>query len=373
MATRSFLLVCDFNAHGGTQTQLLELLAAVDRSRFRPFLSTLNLEPELAGRLRALDVPVWNLALRGALRPGSLRALTRLAGRIRSERVSLVHGFLLQGNLTAAAASRLAGVPYLTSVRNLELWKRPHEVIASRWAHRGAAGVTFNSRHVRDLVAHRERIPIRRTRVIYNGLSPEDGSPAPRGKPPAPWPEGASPRLLCVASFFRKKGHPYLLRSFARVRERHPEAVLLLAGQGPERRAVEEQARGLGLQGRALFAGYRADARALIRSADLLLLASIEEGMPNVLLEAMAAGTPQVATRVGGVAEAMEDGVTGFTVPPRDPFLMAERIDRLLSDRALWDRMAAASRERFRLRFTAARMAREHEDLYEAVTGGPAS
>lgn len=373
MATRPFLLVCDFNAHGGTQTQLLELLAAVDRSRFRPILSTLNLDPALAGRLRVLDVPVWNLALRGALRPESFRALSRLAGRIRSERVSLVHGFLLQGNLTAAVASRLAGVPYLTSVRNLELWKRPHEVMASRWAHRGAAGVTFNSRHVRDLVAHREAIPLQRTRVIYNGLSPEEESPAPREDPPAPWPEGASAKLLCVASFFRKKGHPYLLRSFARVREAHPEAALLLAGEGPERAAAEEQVRGLGLQGRALFTGYREDARALIRSADLLLLSSIEEGMPNVLLEAMAAGRPQVATRVGGVPEAMEDGVTGFLVPPRDPFLMAERIDCLLGDRSLKDRMAAASRERFRRRFTAARMAREHEELYEAVLGGSAS
>jgi glycosyltransferase involved in cell wall biosynthesis len=168
-----------------------------------------------------------------------------------------------------------------------------------------------------------------------------------------------------VASFFRKKGHPYLLRSFARVREAHPEAALLLAGEGPERAAAEEQVRGLGLQGRALFAGYREDARALIRSADLLL--------PNVLLEAMAAGRPQVATRVGGVPEAMEDGVTGFLVPPRDPFLMAERIDCLLGDRSLKDRMAAASRERFRRRFTAARMAREHEELYEAVLGGSAS
>jgi L-malate glycosyltransferase len=366
MASRALLLICDFNAHGGTQTQVLELLAGIDSGRYRPLLCTLTLGESLSSRVGALGVPVKDLALHGALAPHTLAALSGLGKFIRENDVSVIHGFLLQGNLVAAAVGRRSGVPYLTSVRNLELWKRPHEVLASRWAHRGARMVTFNSKHVRDLVAVRESIPSGRTRIIRNGLT---------AAPPAStagWPSSRGPRLVCAASLFPKKGHACLLGAFARVRRDHPEAVLLLAGQGPERENLQALARTLEIHGSVVFAGYRPDARALVAAADLIVLASIEEGTPNVLLEAMAAGVPQVATNAGGTPEVVDEGVTGFLVPPRDPALMAERIHRLLSDPGLRSKMAAASRERFERLFAAERMVREHEALYDEVLGGAA-
>lgn len=370
MAAAALLVVCDFNAHGGTQTQVLELLAALDRGAWSPRLCTLNLDDGLARRVAALDVPVTNLALRGALSPRTLAALSDLSGLIRGSGVKLVHGLLLQGNLVAAAAARSAGVPYLTSVRNLELWKRPHQVIASRWAHGGAAAVVFNSRHVRDLVAWREGIPFSRTRVIHNGLdaSPRN-PPEPRERASTLWPGDTTTRLLCVASLFPKKGHRYLIEAFALVRKEHPGAALVLAGQGPERGSLEARIRALGLDKAVVIAGYREDARSLIENSDLLLLSSIEEGMPNVLLEAMAAGVPQVATSVGGSPEAVDEGVTGFLVPPRDPVLMARRILRVLGDEALRRSLSRASRERFQRLFGRDRMAREHEALYAEAIG----
>jgi len=374
MPESGLLLVCDFNAHGGTQTQVLELLAGLDRRRFRPVLATLHLDSALAARVEALGVEIRDLGLAGALRPGTFRAMGELAAFARARRVKLVHGFLLHGNVVAALAARRAGVPYLTSVRNLELWKGPLEEAASRWAHRHAAAVTFNSRHVRDLVARRERIPLAKTRVIPNGLRDEAlaGSPAGPGAATSPWPEGAGPKLVCAASLTPKKGHRYLLEAFALVAATYPRAALLLAGTGPERAFIEERVRALGLGSRVVLAGYRPEARALIASADLLLLASIEEGMPNVLLEAMAAGVAQVATRVGGAEEAVEEGVTGFLVPPRDPVLLAERALKILGDDALRRRMGEASRARFAERFSTSRMAGEHEALYASLMGEPA-
>ena len=363
MAAVPLLLVCDFNAHGGTQTQVLELARAIDRASYRPVLCTPNLDPALSDRMRDLDVPIRNLGLRGAFHPRTFQALSGLVRFVREQGVRVIHGFLLTGNLVAAFTGRRAGVEYLTSVRNLELWKRPHQILASRWAHSRAAAVTFNSRHVRDLVAPRESIPLERTRVIYNGAAP--ATPPDHGS----WPAGASPRLICAASLFPKKGHRHLLDAFVLLRARHPGAVLMLAGQGPERPALQERARDLGLEGSVIFAGYRPDARDLIAASDLIVLSSIEEGMPNVLIEAMAAGVPQVATSVGGTPETMEEGVTGFLVPPRDPVLMAERIDRVLLDGALRARMSAASQERFARLFSLGRMAREHESLYDAILG----
>ncbi len=364
MTPSPLLIVCDFNGHGGTQTQVLELLGALDRTRVKPMLATLSLEPALGRSLRSLEVPVLDLDLKGALRPATFRALGRLAGTIRREGVRIVHGFLFQGNLAAAVAARLAGVPYLTSVRNLELWKKPHEVLASRWAHSGAARVTFNSRHVRDRVAARERLALDRTRIIPNGLRPHDGL----GRAGLElWPEGSDPRLVCVASLSPKKGHRYLLESFAEVLLSFPRAGLLLVGEGAERRRIESRARELGIAPRIRLAGRREDARALIAAADLLVLPSLEEGMPNVILEAMAAGVPQVATAVGGTPEIVEAGATGFLVPARDPALMSEKIGKLLGSPPLRQAFGRKGRELFERRHGVEPMARAHQDLYAEV------
>ncbi|HZE88289.1 MAG TPA: glycosyltransferase [Verrucomicrobiae bacterium] len=365
----ALLLVCDFNARGGTQTQVLELLAALDRRAWSPTLCTLHLDDSLSKRIAQLDVPIVNLGLKGWFRGGTLRAIVSVASRIRAENVRVVHAFLHDGNLVGAIASRRAGVPYVTSVRNLDLRRGPLDTALSGWAHRGAAAVTFNSRQVRDLVVSRERLPLDRTRIIANGIGETSETIGPTTGAD-PWPAEASPRLLCLASLSAKKGHPYLLAAFSRLRRLHPGASLVIAGSGPERGSLEEHARALGLERAVIFAGHREDARGLLARADLLLLASIEEGMPNALLEAMAAGVPQVATSVGAVPETMEDGVTGYLVPPRDPVLLAARAARILADGELRRRMSAASRDRFVRRFGRDRMAREHEALYAAVAGG---
>ncbi len=364
MAPSPLLVVCDFNGHGGTQTQLLELLGGIDRTRFAPMLATLSLDPALARRLESIEVPVEDLRLQGALRPATLRALGSLSRRIRRAGVRLVHGFLFQGNLVAAVAARRAGVPYLTSVRNLEMWKRPHETLASRWAHGGAERVTFNSRHVRDRVAHRERIPLEKTRVIANGLAAH----APAASPgPSPWPEASEPRLICVASLTPKKGHRHLVEAFALVVGAFPRAGLLLVGEGAERGRIESRIRNLGIAERVRLAGGREDARDLLAAADLLVLPSLEEGTPNVVLEAMAAGVPQVATAVGGTLEILEDGSTGFLVPARDPVFMAERIRLLLARPAMREAFGRRGREVFERRHRVDAMVRAHEDLYAEV------
>jgi len=372
MAAASLLIVCDFNAHGGTQTQVLELLAGLNRDDWSPRLCTLNLADGLARRLRDMEVPVQNLALRGALRPRTFEALRALVDRIREDRVRLVHGFLQHGNVVAALAARSASVRYLTSVRNLELSKRPAGILLGRWAHASAFAVTFNSRHVRDLVSHRESIPRAKTRIIGNGVRPAPDDPVARERARSLWPVGASPRLLCPASLLPKKGHRYLLEALSLAVKEIPSIHLVMAGEGPERSALESRAREMGLAGSVRFAGYREDVRHLMSASDMVVLSSLEEGLPNVLLEAMAAGIPQVATSVGGTPEAVDEGVTGYLVPPRDPVLLAERIVRLARDGDRRAGMSKASKERVATRFAPERLAREHEALYAEALGAAA-
>jgi len=361
MATRSILYVCDFNGPGGTQTHLLHLLAGLDRRRFRPALATLNLDPRLAERLEALEVTVTNLGLRGAVRLSTWRAVRKLAAAARRERTALVHGFLFQGNLLAAAVSLLGRTRCVTSVRNVDAGKRWRDRRLSRMAHARAARVVFNSKLVRDFTLRREGISPEKAVVIFNGV--EDCSLAP---PPR---TGAGPRIVCVASLREKKGHRHLLDALSRLRPRYPDLRLLLAGEGPLREPLERMAGSMGLAGAVEFLGHRPDVASVLASADIFVMSSLEEGMPNALLEAMSAGLPPVVTRVGGNEEVVGEGEAGLLVPAADPAALASALDSLLGDEERRRRMGSAARRRFEQNFTIDRMIAAYQSLYDEVLG----
>jgi glycosyltransferase involved in cell wall biosynthesis len=363
----SILLVCDFNAHGGTQTHVLDLLARLDRARFRPSLAALTLNPDLAARLSRLDVEVIDLRLRGVARPATWWAVLRLMRHARRRRIALVHGFLFQGNALASLIARAGRVPCLTSVRNMDAWKKPWHRRVSAWAHRGARRVVFNSTRVRDHTMAREGIPSGRAVVIPNGVADPLSAPAlPPGGPDVPAHAGG-PVAVCVASLRPKKGHIDLLDAFARVAAQVPGAALWLAGEGPLRGELEREVSSRGLGAAVRFLGYRPDAIAVMRRADVFVLPSREEGMPNALLEAMGAGLPAVATDVGGTGEALADGKTGFLVAPGRPEEMAARLTALLADAPLRERFGRAARARFEARFTVQRMMDDYHRLYAQV------
>ena len=365
----SIIYICDFNAHGGTQTHLLHLFASLDRRRFTPALATLNLHPDLARRLSALDVEVTNLQFGGAWRPAALARIGALTSWVLQRRTRLLHGFLFQGNLLTAAVSTLSAVPCITSVRNVDLWKKPRHHLASSAAHKKARRVVFNSTTVRDRTIAREGIPLSKTSVIHNGVpDAAAGWRAPSNDDSLF--EAGHPTAVCVASLRPKKGHVHLIDAFALVAARLPDARLILLGEGPLENELRARVTHRGLDHAVYFGGYRPDAADLVGRSDLFVLSSLEEGMPNALLEAMSAGVPGVATDVGGVGEIITDGNEGYLVPPRQPALMADRLVRLLADPALRGRMGAAARLRYESSFTLDRMIRRYEALYDEVLSG---
>jgi glycosyltransferase involved in cell wall biosynthesis len=359
---REILYVCDFNSHGGTQTHLLHLFETLDRSRFGATLAALTLHPELARRLEKLDVAVVDLRLRKAAHPSTARAALALASRARRE-ADLIHGCLFQGNILSSLVSRLSGVPCITSVRNVDGWKKPRHRRLSAWAHRRAARVVFNSGAVRDLTVRRERIRPDRAIVIPNGVADP-----PRGLAmPDDLADPGRPTVVCVASLREKKGHAHLIEAFEGVRARIGRARLLLVGDGPLRERLEGMARSKGLAPSILFTGFREDIPSILAGSDLFVLSSIEEGMPNALLESMAARLPSVATRVGGIGEIVIDGEPGHLVPPAEPGPLAERIGDLLLDAGRRRRLGEAARRRFEALFTLGRMASAYQALYEEL------
>ena len=226
-------------------------------------------------------------------------------------------------------------------------------------------GVSDNvTRYLRETL----RVPPRKVRRIMNGV--QDPGPAPPERV-AEWRRayGFDAETVVIGSVGRlrdeHKRFSDLLRAFAQVDVAN--ARLLIVGDGDDRTMLEDLARTLGVADRVVFAGYQGDTRAFYELMDIFALASAHEAFGLVNVEAMFAGLPVVATRVGGIPEIVVDGETGWLVPPLAPDALADAIARLAADPDRRARMGAAGRERASLHFSAERYAREVYALYDEV------
>jgi glycosyltransferase involved in cell wall biosynthesis len=175
----------------------------------------------------------------------------------------------------------------------------------------------------------------------------------------------SSPIVGVVARLEAEKGHRTLIDAWPRVLAVHPEAWLLIVGEGSERNALEEQAEGLGISAGVVFAGRREDVPAVTAALDVSVLPSYREAQGLSVLEAMALSRPVVASRVGGIPEMIEDGVSGLLVPPNDPPALASAINRLLSDHPFADMMARRGHDVVHERFCIELMVNSVETIYD--------
>ena len=173
--------------------------------------------------------------------------------------------------------------------------------------------------------------------------------------------------IICVGRLSPEKGQAGLLRTFARLVVKRPQLRLRLVGDGPEREGLEALARELGVGALVTFVGplSEADALAEIARSDLLVLPSLMEGLPIVLMEAMALGVPVVASRVAGIPELVEDGIGGLLFAPSDWDELEARIERLVSDRALYDAVAEHGKEKVSGAFDVRKSAAKMVELFE--------
>jgi glycosyltransferase involved in cell wall biosynthesis len=176
--------------------------------------------------------------------------------------------------------------------------------------------------------------------------------------------------LIQVARMDYLKDHATAVRTFGRVLERQPQARLLLVGEGPERDKTQALVRERGLGNRVQFLGLRKDISRLLRAADVFLLTSVSEGIPVTVIEAMAAGLPVVATRVGGMAEVVEHHRTGLLAEARDDAGLAAAILQLTEDCAVGRRMGELGRARVEKMFTENHMHEQYLEIYQQVLRG---
>lgn len=331
---------------GGAETLLLSTARAADHTRFEYHAAyALPWKNHLVGRLESAGVSVHCLEGAHLTRAGWVLRLRSLLLRGRYDVLHL-HSPLVAGvaRLVVRTLPRSAR-PAVVSTEHNTWWSFSKP---TRWLnallYRHDAARFAVSTEIQETIFPHLRPGVE---VLVHGLVLGDVDAIGRQRTAARRELGIGDDdvvIGTVANLRTQKGYPVLLAAAAEVVAKAPQALFLAVGQGPLEDEVRERRDQLGLGQRFRLLGYREDVPHVLSACDVFVLASLNEGFPVALMEALAAGLPLVATAVGGIPDAVTDGVEGFLVPPSRPDLLAERLLRLVTDAELRAQLGEAAR-----------------------------
>jgi glycosyltransferase involved in cell wall biosynthesis len=308
----------------------------------------------------------------------ALSVVRRLEALIRERRIDVVHSHENRSHILGTMAARRAGVAAVATLHGYtyDSWRSGLWARVNAWFLRrgGVDRIVTPSHALRRRLVRESRFPAE-TVTVPNGIAlprgaREEGNGDFRGS------LGVDPRARVVGvlgRLSREKGHAVLLDAIPAITRTHPRTAFVFAGDGPERERLVEHARRLRIDDRVKFLGWRADVPVIMRSLDLLVLPSMTEGLPMVVLEGMARGLPVVASRVGGVPEAVVSGETGILVPAGDPHSLASAVSALLDAPEKAREMGEHGVRRVRECFSLARSAESLRRIYEAAVAHAAA
>jgi glycosyltransferase involved in cell wall biosynthesis len=356
---------------GGTERQFVHVANGLDASRFDVEIGCLHRAGPLLQSLRA-EIPVHQYAAKGGFyRRRSILNQLRLARDIRTRRMDIIHAYGWYPNVFAIPPARLAFRPItIASIRDTGVYLTRSKIRALKLACALADCVLANSSAGRDWLleqsVRKDKIEVIRNGIAVpaqvgrkgdgNGIRKEFGIPA------------ETKLCACIGRAISGKGMDFYLQAARALCDEGRDVRFLVIGaisvEKSYKSEMEELARKLNLQGSVIFTGQREDVADILRDVDIVVHPSLSEGLSNVILEAMAAAIPVVATRVGGTPELVRDGVTGLLVPPGNESDLARAIARFLDDPALARGFGDAARKRVIQEFSIERMLRQTEDLY---------
>jgi len=369
-------LVADSLPLGGAESLNLRVLSGLDRDRFRPMAICLREPGLMADAYRDAGVPVHVMGRRGLRHLGTVPLLVREFRRRGVGAVLLVphHATMAMAPL----AARLAGAG--TALGLHQIWGRrigipsfPHHTVEIAFLLDALVLLTPAQAEYLRAEEGYGRFPWRRSRIalIPNGI---DIPPPPCAADRA-WARAElgldpdEPAVGILAALRPEKDHDLLLRAVARLAAAHPRLRLVLIGSGAREAELRAVADSLGIAGRTVFTGFRADAVRLLAGLDVKALVSVQETFPTSVLEAMAAGLPVVATDPPGVPDLVVEGETGHRIPVGDEDALVDRLGALLADGDARSRMGRAGRRRVEREFPITRTVGRYEQLFAAIAG----
>ncbi len=348
----------------GAEKQMVLLATGLPRDRFEVEVAALTRLGPLEADLRSADIPVTLIGKRLKVDP---IALTRLSRLLNERRFDVVQTWIFAANTYGRLASHRARVPVVvTAEMAVDLWKsRAHLTIDRRLA-RWTDRVVGNSQAVVDFYRDQAGIPAGTLEVISSSIGPEEPPPIDRAAVRAELNTSADARVALFAGRLApQKAVPDLIRALDLLQHVRPDLVTWIAGDGPDREPLEDLVRAFALGRRVRFLGHRDDVPRLLAAADLLVLPSRYEGLPNVVLEAMRFARPVVATAAPGTTELVVAGQTGLLVPIGHPPSLAQAIRTVVDTPELARHLGDAGRVRVEAHFRADQMVDRYAALYE--------
>jgi glycosyltransferase involved in cell wall biosynthesis len=328
---------------GGVPLHLRNLALQMQRRGYGVRVITLAPPGRVAEMLQEDGVPVDSCHGSGGW---DFRVIGRLAKLIRQHRPDLIHALLFHANLASRRAARRAGFPagrVICEIQTVEVERRWH-LIVDRFTHQGCRFTIGNSPSVIEYLATRAHIPRERLRLVRGGVNLERIDQAEPVSPTALGLRQTDRLVLWVGRLDPVKGLDVLIDAFSVVPD-YLNACLFLAGAGPMRNRLGRQIATLMLTDRVHLLGSRDDVPSLLKTADLFVFPSRTEGLPNALLEAMAAGRPIITTDVPGCRDLIRHEANGLLTPFGDTKALANAITRMLFDRDLAGRLGGEARQ----------------------------
>jgi glycosyltransferase involved in cell wall biosynthesis len=356
---------------GGAEEMVLNLVRHLP-DRFEPFVTCINQAGPIGEEISKTGVPFQVLGLDpGIRRPWDVLGIAR---HLRERQPDIVHTFLLTASLYGRLAAMLARVPLIVGTEvNIYEHKRTHHAVAERLLMSGTDRVVVSAESVRDFYIRQVHADPARVDVIYNAVdwSQLRQTMAPGALRASVGIPAGAPLAGIIARLTEQKAHRYLFDAMAAT-PGLKSLQLLVVGDGELREELRARVDGLGLSSRVHFLGARRDLGDLLAAIDLFVMPSLWEGLPLSMVLAMGAGLPVVATRVAGIPEVVQDGVTGLLVPPADVPALGSALTRLVAGQELRQTLGAAAAAFVRPRFGVDGYVRAVTGLYDRLLAAEA-
>jgi glycosyltransferase involved in cell wall biosynthesis len=334
---------------GGAERAMVEVVTRLDRTQFAPKVFCLGPRGRLADELEAVRIPVTCFGANGLWNFG---VGIRLRRALRQFRPAILQTWLFHANLLGRLAGRFAGVPVIVSGIRVAERRSRWRLWAERVTQSLVDAHVCVSRDVAEFSVHRGGLNASRIRIIPNGVDASRFNEAQPADLSGLKISADAKVILFVGRLDPQKDPLFLLDTFPIVRSAIPKLHLVYVGDGDLRSPLTEEIASRELSGCVHVLGWRADVPGWLKAADVLVLCSRWEGMPNVILEAFAAGTPVVAVPVEGVSELITDRETGLLVATRDRDELAAAILTILQDAEVRTHMVISSQHLVREKFT---------------------
>lgn len=361
------LQLCSTSDLGGAERMVLNLASALPRDEFETHIGALIGSGALMERAAKLHLPNIHFKFSNAVDPAGV---FRLIAYCRRHQIDIIQSHGLRAEAVARWAARLGGIKCaISTIHSIDPWRRTPHVMLDRLT------APFVNQYIavcdaaRDAAMEREKVPGKKIITVPIGVP---GQQIPRDRREAirqgfGLTDENYPAVGVLANLREMKGHLYILEAIPAILDKNPKAVFLFAGRDDSNGAIKAAAEKAGVDHAVHFLGFVDNTPELFAAMDIFLTASDWEGFPVSVLEAMQAGVPVIATRVGGIPEMIRDGQDGLLIEPRNPPAISSAINLLTHDFALRASIVKSADARFQANYTLEAMAGKMGHIYHEL------